>query len=311
MRSALLNAPRSAAAVMLAVAVGVAGCGSSSSSSSSSSKSSAGTTSAQPAASATTLALSIAESGKASKYTGPTSVKGGLVTVKLMNSGKAPHGAQLVRILGKHTIIQALMKIGGQKTKTPSWLHAEGGVGFAAPGTSASATVDLPAGNYAIADVAGAQSGSGGPPAFAPLTVTPGQSAPVPASATTVTAAAPSKDHYKWQIAGSPLKVGANNLTFVSKGTQTLHVLDAVRITGNPSNAQITRDLNSNSNGPPPSYVDTSSQVQTAVLDDGKSLSTQLTLSKPGKYLLFCTLHDRNGGKRHYAEGLLTRISVK
>ncbi|PZR68413.1 MAG: hypothetical protein DLM63_03950 [Solirubrobacterales bacterium] len=233
------------------------------------------------------------------------------MTVKLMNSGKGPHGAQLVRILGKHTIIQALMQVGGHNTKTPSWLHAEGGIGLADPGTSASAMVDLPAGNYAIVDVAGAQSGSGGPPAFAPLTVTSGQSAPVPASATTVTATAPSKDHYKWQIAGSPLMVGANNVTFVSKGTQTLHLLDAIRITGNPSSAKIIKDLSSNSNGPPPSYIDPSTEIQTAELDNGKSLSTRVTLSKPGTYLLFCHLRDRNGGKPHYAEGLLSRITVK
>jgi hypothetical protein len=53
------------------------------------------------------------------------------------------------------------------------------------------------------------------------------------------------------------------------------------------------------------------SEVQTGALDSGKSLTTQLTLSKPGTYLLFCPLIDRDGGKPHFAEGLLTTITVK
>ena len=98
-------------------------------------------------------------------------------------------------------------------------------------------------------------------------------------------------------------------MTFVSKGKQTLHELTAVRVTGNPSKAQIIKDLGSN--GPPPSYVDQESAAQTAVLDSGKSLTTQLTFSKPGTYILFCHLKDRDGGKPHFAEGLLKTITVQ
>ena len=230
------------------------------------------------------------------------------MTVQLANKGKTPHSAQLIRILGSHTIPQALMTLGGQPNKTPSWLHAEGGIGVAEPATTASTTVDLPAGNYAIVDIAGAQGGQGGPPAFAALTVTPGQPGTLPANPTTVTAAAPSKDHYKWEISG-PLKVGANSITFASKGSQTLHELTAVRVTRTPSTAQIVKDLGSN--GPPPSYVDPTTSAQTAVLDSGKSMVTQVTLAKPGTYILLCHLKDRNGGKPHFAEGLVATVTVK
>jgi hypothetical protein len=303
MQLAPLRASGSAGVATLAIVIVLAGCGSSSST-----KTKAALANSQPAVPPTTLALSISEARKTSKYAGAASVNGGLVTVRLTNNGKAPHGAQLIRILGNHTIPQALMAVGGPSGKSPNWLHAEGGVGFAPPGRAVDATVDLPAGNYAVADVAGAQAGQGGPPAFAPLTVTPGRPGALPATATTVTAAAPSKDHYKWEISG-PLKVGANTVTFVSKGKQTLHELTAVRVTGNPSNAQIVRDLGSN--GPPPSYVDQESAAQTAVLDSGKALTTQLTLAKPGTYVLFCHLKDRDGGKPHFAEGLLTKVTVK
>lgn len=290
------------AALSLVVAMAIAGCGSSS-------KSTSTSATAQAASTPTPLALSISESGKTSKFAGPASIGGGIVTVQLTNNGKAPHGAQLIRIEGTHTIEQALKSLGGESHKTPSWLRAEGGVGATVPASSASATVNLPAGNYVVVDFAGAESGQGGgPPAFAPLTVTAGQAGALPATATTITAAAPSKDHYKWQISG-PLKVGANDVTFASKGSSALHELGAVRITGNESVAQLVKALETN--GPPPSYVDVTSKAQTAVLDGGKSLTTQLTLSKPGKYVFFCHLTDRDGGKPHFAEGLITTVTVK
>jgi len=289
-------------AATLVLALMIAGCGSSSKSTTNTS------TSAQSATAPTTLALSISEAGDASKFAGPASIAGRVVTVRLTNNGRSPHGAQLVRILGGHTIEQALKTLGSQSHKTPAWLRAEGGVGVALPGSSASATVILPAGHYAVIDFAGAEESKGGPPAFAPLTVTAGRAGALPSTGTTITAANPSKDHYKWQISG-PLKVGANAVTFVSKGSSALHELNAVRITGNESTAQIVKALESN--GPPPSYVDPASKDKTAVLDGGRSLTTQLTLSKPGRYVFFCHLTDRDGGKPHFAEGLITTVTVQ
>lgn len=226
------------------------------------------------------------------------------MTVTLDNRGKSPHSAPLIHILGNHTVPQALMAVGGGNSKTPSWLHAEGGVGSAAPGSTVSATVDLPAGKYAIADL-GAQSG---PRASTSLTVTPGASAPVPVSGVTVTAATAGKDRYKWALSGD-LKTGGNAVTFVSKGSDALHLLAAFRITGKHSDAQLVKALESN--GAPPSYVDQSSATQTAVLDGGKSLTTTVTFTKPGTYVLYCPLHDRDGGKSHFAEGLIKTITVK
>jgi hypothetical protein len=301
---ARIGAGQRAVAVIAVAAITVAGCGSSGKSTTSTSAT------AQAASAATTLALSISEAGRTPKFVGPASVRGGLVTVQLTNDTRATHGAQLIRIEGTHTIEQALKTLGGESRKTPSWLRAEGGVGAAASGSTASATVSLPAGSYAIVDVAGAESGQGGGggPAFAPLTVTPGKAGALPSTATTITAANPSKDHYKWQISG-PLKVGANAITFASKGSSAIHELTAVRITGNESTAQLVKALESN--GPPPSFVDVTSKQQTAVLDGGKSLTTQLTLSRPGKYVFFCHLTDRDGGKPHFAEGLITTVTVQ
>jgi hypothetical protein len=279
--------------------IALAACGSSKKkSSSTSSSSSAG----QP----TTLSITASEQGKKASYSAPASIKGGLVTVTLQNNGKAPHTAQLARIDGNHSPAEVLKAVGGSSNKTPPWIHGEGGPGAALPGQTSTSTDILPAGNYLIVD----GGNMNGPPGYKKLTVTAGASGSLPSTSTTVTAAAPAKDKYKWQINGS-LNAGQNRVTFVSKGNKkdAIHLIAAARVTGNPSKAEIIKGFASN--GPPPKFVDRKSFTSTSVLDAGKSEVTSLSLTKPGEYVIFCPLTDRDGGKPHLAEGLLTTVNVK
>jgi hypothetical protein len=264
-------------------------------------------TTASPASQPTALSLTISDSGKKSAFTAPASTQGGLVTITLQNQGKKPHSAQLASI-GAHTPVQVLKALGGKGP--PPWAHLVGGTPDVAPGRTGTATVVLGAGNYAIIDF-GAMGGGGGsgPPAFKALKVTGGAGGSLPSTPTTVTAAAPAKDKYKWQISG-PVKAGENRLTFVSKGAKdAIHLIAAVRVNGHPSDAAIAKALKSN--GKPPAFVDQKSFTATAILDGGKSEVTSLSLQKPGEYILFCPLTDRDGGKPHDQEGLLTRLNVK
>lgn len=281
-----------------AAAVVLAACGSSSSSSSSSTA-----TTPKP----NTLALTISDKGKTSVYSGPTTTVGGLLQVKLTNKGKVPHGAQLVLLLGNHTPAQVIAGLGSGSNKTPSWARLEGGLGYANPGETATATDNVAAGKYVVFDVASLNGGGPGPPAYTALTVTAGTAGPLPATTASVTAANPGKDKYKWELSG--LKAGANQITFNSKGTSALHLLTVVRLKGHPTDAQIEKALSSNSNAPP-SFVDTSAPTpQTAILDGGKSQTTTLNLP-PGRYVFFCPLHDRDGGKPHFLEGLLKQVVI-
>ncbi|HVS28794.1 MAG TPA: hypothetical protein VHE14_04530 [Solirubrobacteraceae bacterium] len=259
-------------------------------------------------ANASALSLSIGESGKAARFTAPASAVGGLVELRLTNTGKAPHAAQLVLIRGNHTAQDALKQLGSHSNKTPAWLRAEGGLVGVPSGQRAATTLNLPAGKYVVVDVGGGPGGPG-PPAFAQFTLTPGKAGSLPSTPTTVTAANPSKDRYKWQISG-PLNAGANRITFVSKGKSALHVLVAARVTGNPSKATILTALKK-SKGRLPAFVDKTSLSSTAVIDGNRSQVTALQLRRPGQYALFCPLNDRDGGKPHIAEGMLTTIIVK
>jgi plastocyanin len=285
---------------LLIGALALSACGSSKKKSSSASTSSS--SSGQPA----TLSISAAEKGKKASYSAPASTKGGLVTVTFQNNGKAPHSAQLVKVDGNHTAQEVLKAIGGNSTKTPSWIHGEGGPGNTNPGQTSTSTDILPAGKYLIVD----GGNMNGPPGYTALSVTAGASGSLPTTGTTVTATAPAKDKYKWQISG-PLKAGQNKVTFTSKGGKdAIHLIAAARVTGNPSKAQIAKAFERN--GPPPKFIDQKSFTSTSVLDGtNKSEVTSLSLTKAGKYVIFCPLTDRDGGKPHLAEGLLTTVTVK
>jgi hypothetical protein len=275
-------------AVALLVAAVLAGCG--------------GGGSRKPAA----LSITLSASGKAAKFTVPASVKGGIVEVTFRNQVPGgPHAAQLLRVEGSHTGAEALKAVTGKKV--PAWVHAEGGVGPIPPSTTATAIRNLRAGGYLVADLGGPAQG---PPAYAAFKVGKGKPSKLPHARSTVDAAKTSEHHYVWKLSGAPLKAGTNQVHFKSGGVDALHFLGVLKVTGNPSYGAILTALSSNR--PPPKFVDRSSFFNTAVLDGGKSEVTQVQLrGGPGEYVLYCPLTDREGGKPHFAEGLLKRVRVK
>jgi hypothetical protein len=271
-----------AIAVMAASAILVGGCGSSSDTPSH-------------------LKLSVSESGKKASFTTPKSAEGGLVEVDLSNQGKAPHGVQFVRYTGNHTAEEALKEVSGESEETPDWLRAQGGIGAVQGGKSDTATLNLPEGNYVLIDAA-AFSGGEGPPATAEMKINSGSEGSLPDTPATVVADETGKDKYAWDISG--LKAGENQITFESKGDEALHLIIAVPVKGKaPPLSTIKKDLGKE--GPPPSYVDFEAAQSTAILDGGLSQTTTLDLEKPGEYIFFCPLQDRDGGKSHDQEGLL------
>jgi hypothetical protein len=282
--------------MLAAAALALAACGSSSKSSSKSK--------GEQTSTANTLKVTIAQSGKAVKYTVPKSAEGGLTTVEATNQTKAPQSLQLVRVVGNHPLSEVLKQFASSSNKVPEWLRAEGGVGQIAPGLKARATINLPPGKYEVTNF----DQQGGPPPHAELQLSAGSAGPLPQTATTITAAETGKDKFKWEISGG-LKTGSGPITFVSKGKEALHFIGAFRVTGNPSQAEILKALGNN--GKPPKFVDQKSFTTTAILDGGRSQLSQFQITKPGTWVLFCPLTDRDGGKEHFKEGLLTKVEVK
>jgi hypothetical protein len=261
--------------------------------------------------SATQLKMSVVEKGKTASFSIPKEVEGGLVEVKLTNEGKAPHGVQFIRYTGNHTAEDVLKEVSGESEETPEWIRGEGGIGSVQGGETQTATLNLEDGKFVIVDaVAIGGEGGGGKPATAELEVSDGSSGDLPDTPGEIVAAETGEDEYEWEVSG--LKAGKNQITFASEGDEAIHLIIAVPLKGKvPPLSQIKKDI-SKEGGPPPPYIDFEGGVQsTAVLDGGKSQTTQLELKKPGKYLLFCPLTDRDGGKSHDQEGLLAVEEVQ
>jgi hypothetical protein len=251
----------------------------------------------------TKLKIGVTEEGKTASFTVPKSVEGGLVELTVTNAGKAPHGVQLVRYEAEHTAQEVLEKIGGESKKTPDWIRGEGGIGMVEGGQSATATLNLEPGNFLIVDAIQ----EGGKPATAEMEVTEGEKGDLPSTQGSVTAEETGEDKYAWKVSG--LKAGNDQVTFNSEGENTIHLLVAVPLKGKvPPISKIKEDLGKN--GPPPAYVEFEKAQSSAVLDGGKSQTIPLNL-KSGKYLFFCPLTDRDGGKPHDQEGLLSVETVK
>jgi plastocyanin len=284
------NARWLAAAAVTAAAYAAIGCGSSST---------------EP----TKVSMSISEQGQAATLKAPKSFKGGLVEIDFKNDGKAPHGVQLLQYKGDHTSDDALKQLGSNSNKIPEWLRALGGTSAVPGGQSDTATVNLPEGNYVVVDSAALGGGPGGPPATADVKVTSGDTGDLPSTDATVKAAKTGKDKYAWQVSG--LKAGTNQITFDSEGSDAVHFIIAAPVKGKaPPLSKIKSDF-AQQNGPPPPYLDVQNAQSTAVLDGGQSQTTTLELKKPGQYVFFCPLTDRDGGKSHDQEGLLSVETVK
>lgn len=292
-------------ALALVVIVALAACGSSDKDKKSgSTASSSGSTTSQSGSSAgNTLTVSIAEQGKAAKYTLPKTAKGGLTTVKFTNDGKRPHEAQLLLVKGNHTA-QDVGKVFSDQNSTDKaeWLRTRGGVGSVAPGQTGTAIVTLEPGHYLVADAS-----QDGPPAFAELTVTAGENGSLPSTETKVTAAEAGKDKWRWDVSG-PLKTGTQDVTFKSEGKEAIHFLGAVQLKPGADEKQVLKSLGSKETE---KFVDGSTFTTSAILDGGKSQVMQFTLAKPGRWLLFCPLTDRGEKQEHDKQGLAKVVTIK
>lgn len=248
----------------------------------------------------TTATIEATGSGKEAKVKAPSSIKGGLVKVEFKNSTDQPMDAQLVRIVGDHSVDELLKVVGGEGGPIPDWLQDGGGVGETAPGKTHSATQNLVDGKYYV--VASSEQGK---PATATINVEGGSEGELPKTDAEITAR-----EYTFETSG--LKAGRNEVLFKNAGEQLHHVV------GLPIKQGKTLDdvkkfvgqtgQGGEPSGPPP--FDEKGGFNTTVLDGGVEQVTDLDL-KPGRYALVCFIQDRKGGPPHVMKGMITEVEVK
>ena len=276
-------------ALLAAASVGLAGCG--------------GVGNKQAATTPTKFAITASEAGKQLRLSVPKSVRAGLVTVELTNTGKAFHEAQLIRLDPGHTPAEALKVIAAEGAPSPSWIHVAGGTGPAPPGGKRSATQRLRPGNYIVYDAPFQNEGQGLKFGLASFKV----EGPADASGKLPKAVA-KIEAYEYGFRTSGLTVGKNTIEFSNTGTEPHHVI-AVPYKPGATLAEVRQAFMRKNAGTPP--LDFQHVAYTARIDGGTKQITELDLAKPGKYALLCFVSDRKGGPPHVAQGMVAEITVR
>ena len=260
---------------------------------------SAGAAAASPAATASVAPITVTATDF--KLAMPATVPAGSVSLRLVNSGKELHQAQIVRFDQGKTVadLEAAMKHEGPP---PPWLHFVGGPNGIAPGQEATSMASLAPGKYAL--ICLIPSPDGVPHLMKgmiqPFEVTGGGAeAALPVASDTVRLG-----DYTFE-SGRPITAGQHTF-LVTNGAQQPHELVLLRL----APGKTVKDFGvwattGGMKGPPPALP----LGGVAVIDHGDSgvFTADLT---PGEYGMICFVPDAKDGKPHLMHGMMKQITV-
>lgn len=235
-------------------------------------------------------------------FAAPATLPAGLTTVRLVNQGKEMHHVQIVRLDEGHTV-EELMQAGKQHGPLPAWARFVGGPSVPAPQGFTEATLDLPAGTYAL--VCFIPSADGVPHLMKgmvkPLTVVPAQQ-PSEARAPEADVRLVLRD-YAYDI--TPEITAGRHVIHVENTAVQPHEVVFMRL----SPGKTPQDLlawEQSRNGPPPAMP----VGGTTLLSTGQDNLLQIDF-EPGEYALLCFVPDAGDGKPHVAHGMVRQITVR
>jgi uncharacterized cupredoxin-like copper-binding protein len=260
---------------------------------------SAGAVAASPAATASVAPITVTATDF--KLDMPATVPAGSVSLRLVNSGKELHQAQIVRFDQGKTVadLEAAMKHEGPP---PPWLHFVGGPNGIAPGQEATSMASLAPGKYAL--ICLIPSPDGVPHLMKgmiqPFEVTGGGAeAALPVASDTVRLG-----DYTFE-SGRPITAGQHTF-LVTNGAQQPHELVLLRL----APGKTVKDFGvwattGGMKGPPPALP----LGGVAVIGQGDSgvFTADLT---PGDYGMICFVPDSKDGKPHLMHGMVKQITV-
>ena len=233
-------------------------------------------------------------------FESPAEIPAGLVTLQLVNRGPSPHHIQLVKLGEGKTVddFVAALKAGGPP---PRWATMAGGPNPPGGRDTASATLPLEAGNYAMICFI---PGPDGVPhlmkgMIRPLTVTPGSGA----AATEPAADAVMKlVDYDFEFS-APLTAGRRTIRVENTGAQP-HEVVFVRLHTGKEPMEFA-EWGEKQVGPAP--ADLAGGVSAIMPGTHAFVDVDL---EPGEYGLICFIPDMKDGKGHYHHGMVKKISV-
>ena len=231
----------------------------------------------------------------------PATVPSGAVSLRLVNSGKEFHHAQIVRLDQGKTVadLKTAMEHEGPP---PPWLHFLGGPNGIAPGQEATSIASLAPGKYVLLCLI---PGPDGVPhlmkgMIQPFEVTGGGAeAALPVASDTV-----QLGDYSFESA-RPITPGQHTFLVTNSGQQP-HELVLLRL----APGKTVKDFGEwattgGMKGPPPALP----LGGVAVIDHGASgvFTADLT---PGEYGMICFVPDSKDGKPHLMHGMMKQITV-
>jgi hypothetical protein len=246
------------------------------------------------------LTFTLSGDGKSAKVSAPSEAETGLAEITLKNDRKGEGDLQLIRAEGDHSAEEVAkgLEAAMQGKAFPEWFFAAGGVGTTAAGKSQTVTQVLEPGTYYAFNTEGSQDQSD--PASVPAVKVSGD-----ASEETVEADE-TVDAFEYGFKAEQLSSGKTEIAFENTGSQPHHLL-AAPLSGDSTAKDVEQFFKSEQGKPP---FDEKDFQSTAVLEGGEGQLVTLAL-KPGRYVLFCFITDRQGGTPHALKGMVDEVEVE
>ncbi len=234
------------------------------------------------------------------RFDAPSELPAGLTTFRLVNHGPSIHHLQLVKLGAGKTFNDLLMalKAGGPP---PKWLTMEGGPNPPELGDTASTTVLLEAGNYAMLCFV---PGPDGIPHIAkgmvrPLTVTPaaGEKATEPVADIVM-----KLTDYDFQLS-KPIPAGRHTIAVENAGPQE-HEVVIVKLDARKRPIDFATWAEKQVGKAPGTLHGGTSGIMS-----GDKVFLEVNL-EAGEYGLICFVPDRKDGKGHYVHGMVKKVRV-
>jgi hypothetical protein len=112
-------------------------------------------------------------------------------------------------------------------------------------------------------------------------------------------------DAFEYGFKADQLSAGKTEIAFENTGAQPHHLL-AAPLLGDKTAKDVEAAFKSE--GKPP--FDEEGFLSTAVVEGGEGQLVTLDL-KPGRYVLFCFITDRQGGPPHALKGMVDEVEVR
>jgi Copper binding proteins, plastocyanin/azurin family len=236
------------------------------------------------------------------KLSGPSSAETGEAEVTLKNDGEKDGELQLIRVEGDHSAEEVIEALGGaqQGKPFPAWFRAGGGIGVTKPGEEKSATQLMMPGTYYAFDLEAGEPDAGSVPAIEVSGDETDESLDADATVT----AQDADDDYRFEADG--LGSGESEIVFENAGEQPHHLLIS-KLKGDGTAEEVETFFKTEKGEPP---LEEEGSIDTAVIEGGESQVVDVDL-KPGRYVFYCFISDRDGGPPHALKGMVSEIEVE